>query len=193
MQENEIFIFYTVCSKFKYASFLFRLEQQLNIIIPIQSSARKKLSHFDLKIWIPGGTKIRPEIPSNWRIFESNWPDVEIQFDSNVLQLLGISGQILVCQFDSQNRVNLNQIFSNYSEFRVKFYFRQWLKLLGQNGSFFFIVHCKTLFCFSIWMHLVNWFWESRGGCPPIFFGLVMPSPAIWEQFPLIIPLNSRE
>ena len=146
MQENEIFIFYTVCSKFKYASFLFRLEQQLNIIIPIQSSARKKLSHFDLKNWIPGGIKIRPEIPSNWRIFESNWPDVESQFDSNVLQLLGISGQILVCQFDSQNRVNLTQIFSNYSEFRVEFYFHQWLKLLGQNGSFFSLCTAKHFF-----------------------------------------------
>ena len=90
-------------------------------------------SHFDLKSRVTGGTKIRPEIPGNWRIFESNWVDIESQivnltcllwslwlvlwfvlfdsilrvklliwlsiwsqFDSNILQLLGISDRILV-------------------------------------------------------------------------------------------------
>ena len=37
---------------------------------------KKKLSHFDLKSWVTGGTKIWPGIPSNWRIFESNWLDI---------------------------------------------------------------------------------------------------------------------
>ena len=38
---------------------------------------RKKIwSHFDLKSWVSGGTKIRPGISSNWRIFESNWLDM---------------------------------------------------------------------------------------------------------------------
>ena len=32
---------------------------------------KKKLSHFDLKNWVTGGTKIRPGILNNWRIFES--------------------------------------------------------------------------------------------------------------------------
>ena len=39
---------------------------------------KKKWSHFDLKSWVTGGTKIR----SNWRIFESNWLGIESQFDS---------------------------------------------------------------------------------------------------------------
>ena len=31
------------------------------------------MSHFDLKSWVTGGTKIWPGIPSNWRIFELIW------------------------------------------------------------------------------------------------------------------------
>ena len=57
---------------------------------------KKKMSHFYLKSWVSGGTKIRPGIPSNWRIFESNWLDIERQFDSYILQLLGIPGRILL-------------------------------------------------------------------------------------------------
>ena len=88
---------------------------------------KKKWSHFDLKNWVTGGTKIRPGILSTWRIFESNWLDVErkfdsilrvnlirywdsiwfdieiqfdsnieSQFDSNIVQFLGIPGRILV-------------------------------------------------------------------------------------------------
>ena len=104
---------------------------------------KKKLSQFDQKSWVTGGTKIRPRIPSNWKIVESNWLDIESQivrvnlthfiylrifesncqsqfysfyifeniwvkltrywelncpsqFDSNILQLLGIPDRILV-------------------------------------------------------------------------------------------------
>ena len=32
-------------------------------------SSLKKWSHFDLKCWVTGGTKIRPGIQSNWRIY----------------------------------------------------------------------------------------------------------------------------
>ena len=42
---------------------------------------KKKWNHFDLKSWVSGGTKIRPGIPTNWRIFESTWLDIESQFD----------------------------------------------------------------------------------------------------------------
>ena len=35
----------------------------------------KKGSHFDLKSWLTGGTKILPGIPSSWWIYESNWLD----------------------------------------------------------------------------------------------------------------------
>ena len=33
----------------------------------------KKWSNFDLKSWVNGGTKIRPGIQSNWKVFESIW------------------------------------------------------------------------------------------------------------------------
>ena len=39
----------------------------------------KKWSNFDLKSWVTCETKIRPRIPSNWRIFESNWVYSESQ------------------------------------------------------------------------------------------------------------------
>ena len=58
---------------------------------------KKKLSQVDLKSWVTGGTKIRPGIPSNWRIFEWNW-------------------LLISSQFDSQYRVNFTQVFSNYSQ-----------------------------------------------------------------------------
>ena len=61
---------------------------------------KKKWSHFDLKSWVTGKTKIRHGIPSNWKIFESNWLDIE-SFIINLTQifsnwLLGIPGRILV-------------------------------------------------------------------------------------------------
>ena len=43
-------------------------------------------------------------------------------------------------QIDSQYRVNLTQIFSNYSESRVELYLRRWLNFFGQDDSFFLSV-----------------------------------------------------
>ena len=70
------------------------------------STEWKKWSHFDLQSWVTGRTKIRSGIPSNCRIFESIWLDIESQlknrvsissqFHSNIVQLLGIVGRILV-------------------------------------------------------------------------------------------------
>ena len=57
---------------------------------------KKKRSHFDLKNWVTGGKKIRLVIPSNWRIFESNWLDIKSEIVLNILQLLWIPGWILV-------------------------------------------------------------------------------------------------
>ena len=37
-----------------------------------------------LKDWVTGGTKIQPRIASNWRIFESNWFDIECQIDATL-------------------------------------------------------------------------------------------------------------
>ena len=40
------------------------------------------MESFDIKSWVHGGTKIRPGIPSNWRIFESYWHDNKSQIDN---------------------------------------------------------------------------------------------------------------
>ena len=105
---------------------------------------KEKWSHFDLKSWVTGETIIRPGIPSNWRIFDSNWLNIEGQFqnwlniEGQFQNWLNIEGQFqnwlniegkfqnwlsISSQFDSktQYRVNMNKIFSNYSESRVEF------------------------------------------------------------------------
>ena len=57
---------------------------------------KEKWSHFDLNSWVTAGTKIWPAIPSNCRIFESKWFDIESQFDSIIvvadLQEVGARG-----------------------------------------------------------------------------------------------------
>ena len=70
--------------------------EQLSSVLCRHMDLKEKWSHFDLKSWVTGGTKIRPVIPSNWKIFESNWLSISSQFDSNILQLLRITGRILV-------------------------------------------------------------------------------------------------
>ena len=42
---------------------------------------KKKWSHLDLKSWVTAGTKIRHRNPSNWRIFKSNWLNIENQLN----------------------------------------------------------------------------------------------------------------
>ena len=75
---------------------------------------RNECSHLDLKSKVTGGTKIRQWIQSNWRIFESNWYDIETQFDSNILQLLGIPGWILVLPVIQLFWTNWLHFFSVY-------------------------------------------------------------------------------
>ena len=41
---------------------------------------RKKWSHFDLKSWVTGGTRVRFWIPSNQRIYDLNWLDIASHF-----------------------------------------------------------------------------------------------------------------
>ena len=105
---------------------------------------KKKWSHFDLKSWVTGGTKIQPGIPntdSQYLNIEYNWLPISSQFDYQYRVKLTITIESnwlsLSSQIDYQYRVNLTQIFSNYSETRVEFQFRQWLNFLGQNDSIF--------------------------------------------------------
>ena len=66
---------------------------------------KKKWSHCDLKCWVSSGAMIRPGIPSNWRIIESNWLDIE-----RTLNICKNHQEYFQC------RVNLTQIFYNCSE-----------------------------------------------------------------------------
>ena len=66
------------------------------LYVPLSANWKKNWSHFDLKSWVSGGTKTRSGIPSIWKIFEWNWVDIESQFYSNILQLPGNPGRILV-------------------------------------------------------------------------------------------------
>ena len=64
---------------------------------------KKKWSHFNLKSWVTGETKIRPWIPSKWRIFESNWLSSLTRYWESIWlkyspKLLGIQERILVSQ-----------------------------------------------------------------------------------------------
>ena len=61
-----------------------------------EAPLKEKWSHFDLKSWVTSGTKRDPGFRIIWRIFESNWLSISSQFDTNILQLLGTLGQILV-------------------------------------------------------------------------------------------------
>ena len=67
---------------------------------------------------------------------------MELKFDSGfqvIVEYLSQVGSILrVNLIDFQYRIILTQIFSNYLESRVEFYFHLWLNILGQNDSIFF-------------------------------------------------------
>ena len=80
----------------KYSS-IWYLHSKAEILIeasrrPVQNSyvcklwytERKKLSHLDIKSWVSCGTKIRPGKVGDWRIFESNWLNIESQIDSTL-------------------------------------------------------------------------------------------------------------
>ena len=73
---------------------------------------KKKSSHFDLRSWVTWGTKIRLGIPSNWRIFESNWLNIESQIESTLRVKLNQHWESnwinIESQIDSILRVNLN-------------------------------------------------------------------------------------
>ena len=67
----------------------------ISLLILVLFTLKQKMKSFDLKSWVTGGTKIRPGIPSNWRIFESNWLDNESQFLNEwTLKFLGQNGSI---------------------------------------------------------------------------------------------------
>ena len=76
---------------------------------------REKLSHFDTKSWITGGTKIRPGKVSNWRIFQSNWLNIESQIDStfrvkfrlNIQSQIDSTFRVKSTQHSESNRLNI--------------------------------------------------------------------------------------
>ena len=79
---------------------------------------------FDLKSWVTGETKIQPGIPSCWRIFESNWFDIESQLELT----LNILSHVDSSQFDINIPLFLENPWSNFSSAMVTQLFRsKWL------------------------------------------------------------------
>ena len=52
--------------------------------LSVCDTLKEKLESFYLTSWVNGRTKIGTENPTNWRIFESSWLDIEndSQYDS---------------------------------------------------------------------------------------------------------------
>ena len=91
---------------------------------------KEKMESFDLKSWVTGGTKIRPGILSNWRIFESNWLDIESQFNSILRVNLTRYWESIWLKYSPINR-NPGSNFSSTKHFRSKWpnFFFQWQPL----------------------------------------------------------------
>ena len=66
------------------------LRPRMLFLYSIQIHWKEKGSHFDLKSWVTGGIKIWPKVPSNWRIFKSNWLDIESQINNVTLNIESI-------------------------------------------------------------------------------------------------------
>ena len=101
-------------------------------------SLKEKWSHFHLKSWVIGGIKIRPRIPSNsnqifCRVNFKNWLSISSQFDSSILQLLGILGRILVEKVTPLFYVKMTSFFLSvfinldfiYYYFSIYYYYMQ--------------------------------------------------------------------
>ena len=89
----------TSCDKLVLGYCICSLKEKMESFWP------KKLSHFS-------ELKFGPKIPSNWRIFESNWLDIESQFYPNILQLLmQNSGSNFSSASDTTFKVKMIPIF----------------------------------------------------------------------------------
>ena len=86
----------------------------------------KKLSHFGLKSWVTGGTKIQPGKVGYCRIFELIWLSMLSQFDSQCWVNLTLNVESIwlsmLSQFDSQCWVNLTHNVESI-----------WLSMLSQK------------------------------------------------------------
>ena len=80
---------------------------------------KKKIKSFWHKKMSQCGTQIRPGKVGNWRIFESNWLNIESLIDSTLTVKLAQHWESnwlnIENQIDSTLRVQLTQIFSSYS------------------------------------------------------------------------------
>ena len=101
---------------------------------PVQNSYVCKLwyteilSHFDIKSWVTCGTKIRPRKVGNWRIFESNWLNIERQIDSTL--------RVKLTQHWKPNWLNIeSQVGSTLRVKLAQHWESSWLNIESQVGS----------------------------------------------------------
>ena len=100
----------------------------------------KKLSHFDIKSWVTGWTKIRPGKVGNWRIFESNRLNNKSQIDSTLRVLLTQHWESywlnIESLIDSTLRVKLTQHWeSNWVNIETQHWESNWLNIESQIDS----------------------------------------------------------
>ena len=139
-------IFY---QKKKDQSRIINFIDHLNLVYASTIHREKKLSHFDPKSWVTGGTEIRSGKMGNWRIFESIRLSMLSQFDSQCWVNLTLNVESIwlsmLSQFDSQCWVNLTLNVESV-----------WLSMLSQFDS-----QCwtnLTLNVESIWLSMLSQF-----------------------------------
>ena len=77
---------------------LYHLGRWRKTVFECSSSERKNRVIFDLKSLVTRRTKIRPRIPSNWRIFE----DIESQLNDSILRVSSILVPLMTQLFRSK-------------------------------------------------------------------------------------------
>ena len=118
---------------------------------------KKKWNHFDLKIWVTGGTKIGPGIPSNWRIgvkllgipgrilvppvtqiFRSKW--LHFFFPSSLLGIICVSAKFLSLG-NTFEAIRYHCPDPNENVFDVRILFRESVRMPATTYKFFLYVH----------------------------------------------------
>ena len=126
---------------------------------------KKKWSHFDLKNWVTGGTKIRPGIPSNW-----------LDIVSRLKLTLNIESIWLKYSPITRNP-ELNFSSASDSTFQVKmtqFFFQCYVFSRGDWAVLFQLFISKKFWCLLESINLLRIFWKNLrfdfSGCEKSFF-----------------------
>ena len=125
MQNIVIIYILIIKPKFWLIAFLRRRVVLFRIVMSASYDIHweKILSHFDPKSWVTRGTKSRHGKVGNWRIFESNWLNIESQVDSTL--------RVKLTQHWESNWLNIeSQIYSTLTVKLTQPWQSKWLNRL---------------------------------------------------------------